>query len=83
MLSLLLPMFVSDRLRVADHAVRRLGSIRPEVEDDPVCLGRNRGNFLGLGIRHIQNLDAPRGDLDLVVMIVLVPGFQRYMRARN
>ena len=80
---LLCPRLVADRLRVADHTVRRFGSIRPEMEDDPVRLGRNRGNFLGLGLRHIENLDATSGDLALVVMIVLVPGFQRYMSARD
>ena len=82
-LRLLLPMLVSDRCRVADHTVGRFGSIRPEMEDNPVCLGRNGGNFLGLGFRHIENLDAARGDLDFVVMIVLVPGFQRYLRTRD
>jgi len=39
---------------MADHSVGRFGSIRPEMEDDPVRLGRNCGDFLGLGIRHIE-----------------------------
>jgi hypothetical protein len=36
-------MLVSDRLRVADHTVRRFGSIRPEVKDDPIRLSRKSG----------------------------------------
>lgn len=80
MLNLLRPMLVADRLWVANYTVGRFGSIRPEVEDDPVRLSRNCGNFLGLGLRHIEHLDTTRGDLDLMVMVILVPGFQRDMR---
>ena len=76
-------MLVSDRLRVADHAGGRLGSIRPEMKDDPVCLSCHGGDFLRLRLRHIENLDTTRGDLDVMVMIILVPGFHRHMRARD
>jgi hypothetical protein len=55
-------------MQVANHSVRCFGSIRPEMEDDPNLLGRNPGNFLGLNLRHIENLNATGDDLDLVVM---------------
>jgi hypothetical protein len=51
------------------------------MKDDPVGLSRSRSDFLRLRLRQIENLDATRGDLDLVVMVVLVPGFHRHMRA--
>ncbi len=53
------------------------------MENDSVRLSRNRRHFLGLRIRHIQNLDAAGRNLDLMVMIVLVLGFQRHMGARD
>ena len=68
---------VSDGLRVPDYAVGRLGSIRPEMVDNAVCLRSNRSNFLGLGLWHIEYLHATCGNFDLVVMIVPVPGLKR------
>ena len=82
-LGLLLPMLVADRRGMTHDSVWRFRSIRPKMEDYPVRLSRNCGDFLGLGVRHIENLEATRGDLDLVVMVVLVPCFQRYLRTRD
>jgi hypothetical protein len=75
-------MLVSYRLRVAKYSVWCFGSIRPEIEDDPICLGRNRGNFHGLSLRHIENLNATDGDLDPVVMSTYSWSSRVYVRAR-
>ncbi len=82
-LSLLRPMLVSDGLRVADHSVGCFGSIRPEVEDNPVRLSCHCRDFLGLGLRHIENLYTTCGNLNIMVMVILIPGFQRYFFTRE
>ena len=76
-------MLVSDGLRVANYAGGRLGSVRPEMKDDPIRLSGHGGDFLRVRLRHIENLDTTCGNLDVMVMIILVPGFHRHMRARD
>ncbi|MEP6934488.1 MAG: hypothetical protein ABI988_11170 [Nitrospirota bacterium] len=53
------------------------------MRDDPVRPSRNSGNFLRLGFRHIENLDTTGGNIYLVVMLVLVPVFQRDFLPRD
>ena len=63
-------------------SIGSLGSIRPQMEDDTVGLGRDGSNLLGLRIRHIQHLDAACRYFNLVVMIVLIPNLQRNVVTR-
>src|SRR5687768_7761820 len=75
--------FMPDRLWVANRAVWRLGPVRPEVENDPVGLGRYPGNLLCLRFWHVQDLHTTCRNLYFMIMIELVPDIQRYMRSGN
>lgn len=66
-----------------DYTIGGFSSIGPEMENDFVGLSRNSGDFLSLVFRQIQNLDPARGNIDLMVMIKLVPGLQRYLLTRD
>ena len=76
-------MLVANRLRVPHLTIRRLRPVRPEVENDPICLSRNRCDFLRLRLGHVENLNPPRRDLYLMIMVILIPCLQRDMSSGN
>src|SRR5581483_1298745 len=78
----LLHRLVADRLRHGHLAVGQI-AILVEVIDQPVGGGHGLGNFGGLVVGQVEHLHAPAGDLDGVVVPVLVPVAQRHLVAHQ
>ena len=62
---------------------RALWLLGPKMEDNSIGVRRERCNFLCLCFRHIQHLYTTSRNLDLMVVIVLVPGLERHMGTCN
>src|SRR6266566_7178898 len=76
--------FVAHRLSVFDGSIRCFAVVGPpEVKDNAVRLGRSLRDLLSLLRRLVEDLNAPRGNLDRVVMIKLVPVLKGNIRTRD
>src|SRR5260370_26144775 len=76
--------FVAYRLSVFDGSIRCFAVVGPpEVKDNAVCLSCSLRDLLGLLRRPVEDLNAPGGNLDRVVMIKLVPVLKGDVRTRN
>src|SRR3989449_7824949 len=76
--------FVAYRLSVFDGSIWCFAVVGPpEVKDNAVCLSCSLRDLLGLLRRPVEDLNAPGGNLDRVVMIKLVPVLKGNIRPRD